>query len=125
MRLHDEGMGVEALARALKRKSETDFKKVERKNILELRNGAVRSTDPPNGGTPKDCGELRLSAPVNPAGDTCCYTKDYAPHVEFGHRLVRGGRTIGYVPGQYYLRTNVNIQQPIFRQDLLEELRKK
>lgn len=125
MRIHYEWMGVEALARALKRKSETDFKKVERKNILELRNRAVRSTDPSKGGTPKDSGELRLSATVNPAGDTFGYTKDYAPHVEFGHRLVRGGRTIGYVPGQYYLRTNVNIQQPIFRQDLLEELRKK
>jgi len=34
MRIHYEWMGVEALARALKRKSETDFKKVEQKNIL-------------------------------------------------------------------------------------------
>lgn len=116
-----EWMGIEPLANALKRKSETNFKKVERKNILELRNRAVSSSSPSSGGTPRDTGELRLSASVNSEGDTFGYTKDYAPHVEYGHRT-RGG---GYVPGQYYLRANVNIQQPIFKNDLVEEMRKK
>lgn len=119
-----EWLGIEDLAEALKEKSETDYRKVERKNIFEMRNRAVSSSSPASGGTPvgkyKGGGELRLSARVNPAGDTFGYTKDYAPHVEYGHRLVSGG----YVAGQYYLRTNVNIQQPIFRKDLIEEMRK-
>lgn len=119
-----EWMGIESLATALKKKSETDYRKVERKNIFQMRNRAVGSGDPSKGGTPRDSGELRLSATVNAAGDTFGYTKDYAPHVEFGHRLVIGGRVIGYVPGQYYLRSNVNIQRPIFREDLINEMRK-
>ncbi|MBU5594914.1 hypothetical protein KQI76_07030 [Amphibacillus sp. MSJ-3] len=113
-----EWLGVEDLANALRKKSETDYRKVERKNILEMRNRAVSSSNPSSGGTPVDTSELRLSASVG--GDVFGYTKDYAPHVEFGHRLVGGG----YVGGQYYLRSNVNIQQPIFKQDLITEMRK-
>lgn len=113
-------MGTEQLANELRRKSETDYRKVERKNILQLRNRAVSSSEPSRGGTPVDTRELQLSANANSAGDTFGYTKDYAPHVEFGHRT-RGG---GYIGGQYYLRTNVEIQQPIFRQDLINEMRK-
>lgn len=123
-----EMIGIEPLAELLKKKSMTDYRKVERKNLLEMRNRAVRSSDPSSGGTPvgnyKGGGQLRLSAQVNAAGDTFGYTKDYAPHVEYGHRLVRNGVTYGYVPGQYFLRTNVRIQQPIFRQDLVKEMRK-
>lgn len=115
-----EWLGIEDLAEALKEKSETDYRKVERKNILEMRNRAVSSSSPASGGTPVDTSELRLSASVSSGGDVFGYTKDYAPHVEYGHRLVGGG----YVAGQYYLRTNVNIQQPIFRKDLIEEMRK-
>lgn len=116
-----EWMGVEPLAEALKRKSESDFKKVERKNLLEMRNRAVSSSNPSSGGTPVDTSELRLSATVSAEGDTFGYSKDYAPHVEFGHRTVGGG----YVPGQYYLRTNANIQKSIFKGDLVEEMRKR
>jgi len=121
MGIRYEFWGIEPLAEALKRKSETDFQKVERKNILAIRNRAVSSSNPSSGGTPVDSNELRLSASVNAEGNVFGYTKDYAPHVEFGHRLIWGG----YVPGQYYLRTNVNIQQPIFKQDLIDEMRKK
>lgn len=115
-----EWMGIEPLADALRKKSETDYKRVERKNLLEMRDRAVRNDNPSQGGTPRDSGELRLSAHINAEGDTFGYTKDYAPHVEYGHRTVSGG----YVPGQHYLRTNVNIQRPLFRQDLVEEMRK-
>lgn len=113
-------MGTGPLMTALQRKSMADYKKVERKNILEMRNRAVSTDRPSSGGTPIDSSELRLSASVNAAGDTFGYTKDYAPHVEFGHRTAWGG----YVPGQYYLRTNVKLQQPIFRKDLVDEMRK-
>lgn len=115
-----EWLGIEDLAETLKEKSETDYKRVERKNILEMRNRAVSSSSPASGGTPVDTSELRLSASVGGDGSVFGYTKDYAPHVEYGHRLVSGG----YVAGQHYLRTNVNIQQSIFRQDLLTEMRK-
>ncbi|MEK3887453.1 hypothetical protein [Bacillus sp. FSL K6-3431] len=114
-----EFWGTEQLAEALRKKSETDFRKVERKNVLELRNRAVRSSSPSSGGTPVDSSELRMGASVSPDGSSFGYTKDYAPHVEFGHRTTNGG----YVPGQYYLRSNVNIQKPIFRQDLTDKMR--
>lgn len=115
-----EWLGLEDLANELKRKSETDYRRVEKKNLLEMRNRAVSSDDPSRGGTPVDTSEMRLSASVSPDGSVFGYTKDYAPHVEFGHRLKNGG----YVAGQYFLQTNVTIQQPIFRKDLLEEMRK-
>lgn len=115
-----EWLGVNDLADSLRKKSETDYRRVERKNILEMRNRAVSSSSPASGGTPVDTSELRLSASVGGDGDVFGYTKDYALHVEFGHRLVGGG----YVAGQYYLRTNVNIQRPIFKQDLIAEMRK-
>lgn len=114
-----ELMGTEPLAAALKSKSFTDFKRIESKNILQMRNRAVSSRNPSSGGTPVDSRELQLSA--HASGDVFGYTKDYAPHVEYGHRKVGGG----YVPGQYYLRTNVNMQREIFREDLVKEMRKK
>ncbi len=35
------------------------------------------------------------------------YIKDYAPHVEYGHRIVRNGKQAGYVNGTKYLFNNV------------------
>lgn len=109
--------GDRALAQALMRKSSTDFKRVGQKSLLEMRNRAVSSTSPATGGTPRDSGELRLSVTVS--GDEVGYIKDYAPHVEYGHRTRNGG----FVPGQYFLKTNTNIQKPIFREDLIQKLR--
>lgn len=119
-----EFMGVETLAKALKQKSETDFKRVEGKSLVQMRDRAVSSSDPSRGGTPRASGELRLSARVDLNRGFFGYTKDYAPHVNYGHRLVRGGRTIGYVKGQNFLGANVNIQRRIFREDLVREMRK-
>ena len=113
-------MGEHKLADALIRKSATDFKQLERRNILALRNRAVKSQDPSQGGTPVDSNELRLSATVSPSGDEFGYTTHYAPHVEYGHRTRDGG----FEPGQYFLRTNVEIQRPLFRKDLIDEIRK-
>ena len=112
-----EWMGDTELARALLRKSQADFDRVGAKSLMELRNRAVQSQNPSQGGTPVDSAELRLSVSVS--GDTMGYVKDYAPHVEYGHRTRNGG----FVPGQYYLRTNVNIQKPIFREDLIAKMR--
>jgi|SRR5690625_3384595 len=114
-----ELMGADVLASALMAKSRTDFEKVRNKSLLDMRNRAVASRDPSRGGTPRDSGELRLSAGTDTNRGYMGYTKDYAPHVNFGHRK-RGG---GYVPGQNFLGANVNIQNPIYRQDLINEMR--
>ena len=47
-------------------------------------------------------------------------TRSYAPHVEYGHRTVNGG----YVQGQRFLKRNVDTQRPIFKQDLIDQLKK-
>ncbi|MBQ7525307.1 MAG: HK97 gp10 family phage protein [Abditibacteriota bacterium] len=31
---------------------------------------------------------------------------EYAPYVEFGHRIVRNGKTVGWVPGKHMLATS-------------------
>src|SRR5699024_8062406 len=120
--------GDKELEDMLRRKSETDFKKVVGKNLLEMRNRAV------NGGTPvgqyKGGGELRKSAGVDLKSETMGYTKDYAPHVDYGHRQ-KVGRYVHaidkrlvqhYVKGQYYLRKNFNTQKPIYLRDLEREI---
>lgn len=66
------------------------------------------------GATPRKTGELRISARLDPAGHSFGYIKEYAPHVEYGHRT-RGG---GYVAGQHYLQTNVETQAPIYKADV-------
>lgn len=123
--------GAKELEKELQRKSETDFKKIVGKNLLEMRDRAVKSKNPRAGGTPVDSSELRLSASVDLSRDLMGYTKDYAPHVEFGHRQHVGqfvpaiGKRLvkPYVPGQYFLRTNFNMQKPIYKKDLEEAIK--
>lgn len=113
-----EWSGTDKLAKKLKEKSEIRWDGVCLKNITEIYNRAK------NGGTPVDTGELRISAgiakPGNGFGGEAGYTKEYAPHVEYGHRTKDGG----FIPGQHFLQNNVDAQRPIFKQDLIENLRK-
>lgn len=104
---------VNDLAGKLNRLSHVRFEAVVIKNMTQIYNRGKA-----NGGTPVDTGELRLS--LGQSGDTVGYAKDYAPHVEYGHRTVNGG----YVEGQRFLQRNVRTQEPIFRQDLIDQLRK-
>lgn len=103
---------VNDLAGELQRLSQLRFDAVILKNMTEIYN---RGKD---GGTPVDTGELRLS--LTQSQDVVGYTKDYAPHVEYGHRTVNGG----YVQGQLFLKNNVEAQKPIFIEDLRKELRR-
>ena len=73
-----------------------------------------------SGGTPVDTGELRNTSFANVQDYAFGYTEDYAPHVEYGHRT-RGG---GFVPGQYYLKKNVETQRPILIEDLQKAIEK-
>ena len=104
---------VNDLAGKLNRLSHVRFEAVVIKNMTQIYNRGKA-----NGGTPVDTGELRMS--LGQSGDTVGYAKDYAPHVEYGHRTVNGG----YVEGQRFLQRNVRAQELIFRQDLIDQLRK-
>lgn len=75
-----------------------------------------------NGGTPVQSGELRVS--LNMSGTTVGYSASYAPHVEFGHRIVRNGSQVGYVPGKNFFQRNVDTEAPIFKDLLAEQIRK-
>ncbi|MGY3766838.1 hypothetical protein ACWOAH_09965 [Vagococcus vulneris] len=115
--------GTEALEKKLEQKSQFDLKKVQEKQLRDIykrgrqqyyRDGAV----PSDGGTPYDTSELLQS--LSYRGDEVGYLKEYAPHVEYGHRTRNGG----FVPGQYYLKRNVDAQRETYKKDLQEELRK-
>lgn len=83
------------------------------KSLAEMRNRS-------NSITPKKTGELRNSAFKRREGDLAGvfgFSKEYAPYVEYGHRLVRGGRQVGYVSARPYLRPNAQAQSSIFASD--------
>ncbi|MGM0239869.1 hypothetical protein [Enterococcus sp. AZ103] len=108
--------GTEALEKELARKSELDLINVQKKQMRDI---YTRGQEP--GGTPvgdyAGGGQLRMS--MSYTGDETGYTKDYGPHVEFGHRLRNGG----FLPGQYYFKTNVDSQRLIYKEDLKNKLK--
>lgn len=75
--------------------------------------------------TPKKTGELRTSMAVNQLSETAYevgYAKEYAPHVEYGHRLVIHGNQVGYVEGQYFFREMVEDEKPKFSEYLKQKI---
>lgn len=107
------------------RLSEVDLERVLVNNMGEIYNRGkqtyTKADFGPGVGTPVDTGELRESLGQSEDGLTVGYTKEYAPHVEFGHRTVNGG----WVPGQRFLQNNVEIQKPILMKDLQNALKGK
>lgn len=103
---------IDRLAVKLKAMNEIRFNAVVKKNVTQMLDAAR------NGGTPVDTGELRISSSTY--GDEMGYTKEYAPHVEYGHRT-RGG---GFVQGQHFLKANADTQAFIYYQDLLNAIKK-
>lgn len=93
------------------------FDAVVKKQATQILNRARQE-----GGTPVDTGELRKSSKIAGSGyDTeVGYTASYAPHVEYGHRTRNGG----YVQGQHFLRANVEVQRPIYKEDLIKAINK-
>ena len=104
--------GISELETELNRLNSIHWEAVRKKQATEILNRAR------GGGTPVDTGELRKSSGVS--GEEMGYTAEYAPHVEYGHRTVSGG----YVTGQRYLQRNVDTQRPIYKQDLIDAIRK-
>lgn len=112
-----EGMGE--LENELQRLSSIRLDAVRKKQTLEMFNRAKDSDIPEDGGTPVDSGEMRLSL-GNIPGERVGYTEEYAPHVEYGHRT----RNNGYVDGQKFLYRNVEIQEEVYKDDLIKQINK-
>ena len=116
--------GAEELEQELRRLNSVRFDAVITKNVAQMFKRA-KGNNPSIGGTPVDSGELRKS--VTRFEDGIGYTKEYAPHVNFGHRyekVVNGKKVILWYEGQRFLDTNVKIQGPSYRQDLLNAIKK-
>lgn len=117
-----EWHGVESLSKKLLEKSEADFAEVGKKNIRDIysrsqKNAYSGENVPAEGGTPVDTNELRMSAKYR--DDEMGYSAPYSPHVEYGHRTRSGG----FVPGQFYLKRNVDTQRPIYKEELKQKLK--
>lgn len=111
--------GLEELTKQLIKKNSQTFEMVAAYSLASMFNRA-------SGMTPVDTRELLMSRGVTKPNISQTfsgefgYVKDYAKHVEFGHRT-RGG---GFVPGQYYLKNNMEIERPLYKSNLIEEMRK-
>ena len=114
--------GVEELENRLNQLNSVRWEAVRKKQTAQMLNRARQS-----GGTPVSTektrpkgphGELRQSS--SSSGEEVGYTKEYGPHVEYGHRTVNGG----FVPGQWFLQRNVETQRKIYKKDLLDAIRK-
>lgn len=109
----------DGLKNAIKRLSSFQFTSIANKSLTEMFNRAAQDT-------PVDTGELRLSRAVTKVQGSDVfegefgYSKEYAPHVEYGHRTRSGG----FVQGQKFLARIVEAQQPIFERDIFSALRK-
>lgn len=107
----------DGLAEELQRLSQVRFDAVVIKSMSQIyERGKSSDCKTRKTGTPVDSGELIIS--LSQSFDEVGYTKDYAPHVEYGHRTVNGG----YVEGQRFLYANVETQRPIFIEDLKKQI---
>ena len=116
--------GDKELEMALIKKSKTDYDEVAKKSLRDIFRRAKKPYTNhvgTSGGTPKDSGELMGSIVYDNSALEVGYVKDYAPHVEYGHRTKNGG----WVPGQFYLKSNVDLQRPIYHEDLKNKLKEK
>mgnify|MGYP001100699986 FL=1 len=113
MNINFEVFGALELEKKLAGLNAIRLEAVVRKQVVQMLN---RARQP--GGTPVDTGELRKSSSAS--GDEVGYTAEYAAHVEYGHRTKNGG----YVPGQRYLQRNVEQQRPIYKEDLINAIKK-
>ena len=113
---------LKKLETKLQKKSQTDFAAVQKKSLRDIYTRGVKQyyragAVPESGGTPYDKGELRTS--LGSTGTEVGYTKEYGPDVEYGHRTENGG----WVPGQFFLKKNVDTQRPIYKQDIIDKLK--
>ena len=104
MRITVEGTGE--LNAKLSKLAKTDFEQSIKRAAADVYNMGQTKT-------PKKTGELRQSMAVNRNSSTeyeVGYAKEYAPHVEYGHRTRNGG----YVEGQYFLKDMIESEESRF-----------
>ncbi|HFI0151093.1 TPA: hypothetical protein ACGO3A_001986 [Streptococcus suis] len=120
MRYSVRTKGVDELVALLQAKSAFKWSAVADKSLTQIFNRAARHP-----GTPVKSGELARSRRKQSSGSGVTYrgefgyVKDYAPHVEYGHR----GRKGGFVSGQRFLQKNVERQGKIYLTDIRRALR--
>lgn len=112
MEVHVNGIGE--LVNSLSAMSQARFDAVAKVSAANIYNRGQA------GGTPVDSGELRQSMQLNVDDASVGYTKEYAPHVEYGHRTRNGG----YVAGQSYLQKNVAEERQTYIDNLKENIRR-
>lgn len=126
--------GSEKLEERLRLMNSIRWDGVVNKSLTQMFNRGARPPGTPVGKQTKNhsAGELRrsrrkqeISSKDGSYTGSFYYTKDYAPHVEYGHRIVRKGKQVGYVNGKKYLFNNVQKQRQIYFKDMLNELTKK
>jgi hypothetical protein len=120
--LEDSGFGD-----AARRLSSFDGNVIVTASVNEMAQ-ALRS-----GGTPVDTGELvgSIRQEVRGGEGEVGYVKEYAPHVEYGHRQNVGqfvpklGKRLkaSYVPGQKFLQREVSVERPSFERRVGQALR--
>lgn len=120
--LEDSGFGD-----AARRLSSFDGNVIVTASVNEMAQ-ALRS-----GGTPVDTGELAgsIRQEVRGGEGEVGYVKEYAPHVEYGHRqnvgqfVPRLGKRLkaSYVPGQKFLQREVSVERPSFERRVGQALR--
>lgn len=85
--------------------------------------------------TPVDTGRLKASWKATPAtrvGNSVEATilnnardprnnEDYASHIEYGHRIVWGGATLGYRPGRFMMTRSIAIVEKTLEKKYNEE----
>lgn len=49
---------------------------------------------------------------------------DYASHVNYGHRIVVNGKTIGHVEGQFFLEEAVNFAEKVMISEFKKEIKR-
>lgn len=119
--------GMQPLENKFQRLSHARFDAVIEKNMTEIYNRGKQNSKVGGQGTPVSTEETRPGGPhgelresLSQHGDEVGYTKDYAAHVEYGHRTTNGG----FVKGQRFLQKNVDEQRKTYKKDLIEQLKK-
>lgn len=99
-------------------KMREDFPKQTETFLKKKANEVIRETKRL---TPVDTGTLRNAWQRENNGkfkQVVFNVTSYANHIEWGHRIVRGKKTVGFVKGRYMLHKGINRVKATFYKDL-------
>lgn len=109
--------GMDSWIKKLEKMKE-DFPKQTETFLKKKANEVIRETKRL---TPVDTGTLRNAWQRENNGkfkQVVFNVTAYAHHVEWGHRIVRGKKTVGFVKGRYMLHKGINRVKATFYKDL-------